>query len=104
MIVRFSTPSKFISGVCCCDDEVGHVDGWEVAASRACVSVGVCVPEPAVDGALDGAREEMVWLSRVRRREVMMTCGTWYVLWRTCIAAARDLRSVIGVSESNLRL
>jgi len=61
MIVRFSTSSKLISGdCCCCDDEVGHVDGWEVAASRACVSVGVCVPEPAVDVGLDGAREEMV--------------------------------------------
>ena len=44
-----------------------------------CESEGVCVPVPA----LETGREGMVWLSRVRRSEVMMTWGTWYVLWRT---------------------
>ena len=37
-----------------------------------CVSEGVCVPVPA----LETGREGKVWLSRVRRSEVMMTWGT----------------------------
>lgn len=54
----------------------------------------MCVPE--------AVRDEMVWLSRVRRREVMITWGIWYVLCRTCIAVAREARSVIGVSDRSL--
>jgi hypothetical protein len=32
----------------------------------------------------------------------MMTWGTWYVLWSTWTAAASDLRSWMGVSDSSL--
>jgi hypothetical protein len=81
---------------------VGQADGCEIAASRLWASDGVCVPEPEVDAGLEGALEEIVWLSRVSRRDVMMTCGTWYVLWSTCIAAAREGRSVIAIPESSL--
>jgi hypothetical protein len=59
---------------------VGHAEGCDDAASRLCASNGVGGPEPAVDAGLDGVLEEIVWLSRVKRSEVMMTCGTWYVL------------------------
>lgn len=77
MMVRYSTSARLISGVVCGDEaDVGHVEGCEVAASR---WFGVWAPEPG----LDGAREEMVVLSRVSRKEVMITCGTWYVLCRT---------------------
>jgi hypothetical protein len=105
-MVRFSTSSRLTCRVCGClsGREVGHAEGCDFAASRRCVSDGVCVPDPAVDAGLEGALDEIVWLSRVKRREVMITWGTWYVLWRTCIAAARDLRSVIGMSDSILRL
>lgn len=51
---------------------MGHVEGWDVAASKE----GDCRPDAVVDAGFDGAREDTVWLSRVRRREVMMTCGT----------------------------
>jgi len=106
MMVKFSTSSRFICG--CCDssndEDVGHVDGCEVAASSDCASDGVCGPDPVVDAGLEGALEERVWLSRVRRKEVIMTWGTWYVLWSTWIAAASDSRSVMGVSESSLYL
>jgi hypothetical protein len=73
IMVRFSTSSRLIWGAWGWDeDEVGHADGCEVAASRF-GSDGVCVPEPEVDAGLEGALEEIVWLSCVRRREVMMT-------------------------------
>jgi hypothetical protein len=72
-MVRFSTSSRLICGACGCEDEVGHADGCEVAASSACASDGVCVPVPEVEGGLEGALEEIVWLSRVSRREVMIT-------------------------------
>lgn len=75
IMVRFSMSSRLTCGAWGWSDEegVGHVDGCEVAASRCWASDGVCVPEPEVDAGLEGAREEMVWLSRVSRREVMMT-------------------------------
>lgn len=74
IMVRFSMSSRLIWGACgWSDEEVGHVDGCEVAASRWWASDGVCVPEPEVDAGLEGALEEIVWLSRVRRREVIMT-------------------------------
>lgn len=105
-MVKFCTSSRFICGCCDCsdDDDVGHVDGCEVAASGECASDGVCDPDPVIDAGLEGALEERVWLSRVRRKEVIMTWGTWYVLWSTCIAVARDSRSVMGVSESSLHM
>jgi hypothetical protein len=64
--------SRSIGGACDCSDlfDVGHVDGCDVAAS--CGSDGECAPVPA----FDTGREGMVWLSRVKRREVMITCGT----------------------------
>jgi hypothetical protein len=73
MMVRFSTSSRLICGACRCEDEVGHADGCEVAAWRVCASDGVCVPDPEVEGGFEGALEETVWLSRVSRREVMIT-------------------------------
>jgi hypothetical protein len=42
-MVRFSTSSRLICGVCGCSeaDDVGHVDGCDTAASRLCASDGV---------------------------------------------------------------
>jgi hypothetical protein len=73
-MVRFSTSSRLICGARgCSGDEVDHADGCDVAASRFCASDGVCDPESVVDAGLDGALEDIVWLSRVKRREVMIT-------------------------------
>jgi hypothetical protein len=76
-MVRFSTSSRFIceAKACGCSEgnEVGHVEGCEVAASRGCASDGVTGSDPLVEAGLEGALEEIVWLSRVKRREVMMT-------------------------------
>lgn len=83
---------------------MAQVDGWDIAAFKGCDSEGVCVPVPAFEFGLVGAREDMVWLSRVKRREVMMTCGTWYLWCSTSMAVAIDLRSVIGVSDNSLGL
>ena len=63
MIVRFSISLRSICGACSCGA------GWEVAASRCWGSEGVWVPVPAFDTGLEG----MVWLSRVKRRDVMIT-------------------------------
>lgn len=99
MMVRFSMSSESeVRGVCWDLGRFSQVEGWEVAASWAWVFEGVWVPVPAFDTGL----EDTVWLSRVKRSDVMITCGTWYFVWSTWIAAARDLRSVIGVSESSL--
>ena len=44
-------------------------------------SEGVCwleaVPDAGFEVAREGVRDGTVWLSRVRRREVMITWGTW---------------------------
>jgi hypothetical protein len=73
-MVKFSTSSRLICGACdCSDNGVGHVEGCDVAASRCCASDGVCDPEPVVDAGLEGALEDIVWLSRVKRRDVMIT-------------------------------
>lgn len=73
-MVRFSMSFRSIWGwdSCSAGFDDAHVEGWDVAASWVCASEGVCVPVPALDTGLDG----MVWLSRVSRRDVMMTCGT----------------------------
>ena len=102
MIVRFSgssTCTEASEGEAVARLDVGQEDGCEVSAEW---SVGVCWPDGGLDGARDGVLEGRVWLSRVRRSEVMMICGTWYVLWRTWIAAAREFRSVMVMSESVL--
>jgi hypothetical protein len=73
-MVRFSTSSRLICGACDCpEDGVGHVDGCDVAASLCCASEGVFDPEPVVEAGLEGVLDEIVWLSRVKRRDVMMT-------------------------------
>lgn len=61
-MVRFSTSSRWTCNSCDFSymDDLGHVDGCDVAASRWCVLGGVCVLEPAEDAGLDGARDEMV--------------------------------------------
>jgi hypothetical protein len=61
-MVKFSTSSRLTCSVCGFSDvdDLGHVEGCDVAASRCCGSDGVSVPEPAEDAGLDGAREEMV--------------------------------------------
>lgn len=74
---------------------MAHDEGCDFAAS----GFGDVVPEAG----FEGAREGMVWLSGVRRSDVMITCGTWYVLCRTCMAAARESRSVIEVSDNSLQ-
>jgi hypothetical protein len=97
MIVRFSTASCEVSWCSnSCDDAF---DGSELLLGE---PDGLCCCEVGFDGARDVVREDMVWLSRVRRREVMITWGTWYVLWRTWIAAAKESRSVIVVSARSL--
>lgn len=74
------------------DPALGSV-GFEVAASCrycggnfACVvpvsdSVGVCRPEAVAEvvfeGVREGTRDGTVRLSRVKRSEVIITCGTW---------------------------
>lgn len=81
MIVRFSMSSTLISGAFDCSDagpfsedcEVGHAEGCDVAASNPAPSDGVCVPDVGLETGLEGAREGTVWLSRVKRRDVMMT-------------------------------
>lgn len=75
MMVRVSMSSRLISGAggAAGVEVVGQVEGCEVAASRDCGSVGVCEPVPAWEVGRVGEREESVWLSRVKRREVMMT-------------------------------
>lgn len=81
IIVRFSGSSSIsemeVDSGGLGDEDVGHDCGCEVAGS----SLGDEGPDGAFElgfeGALDGAREGSVWLSRVRRREVMITCGTW---------------------------
>lgn len=99
MMVRFSISESSWTGVLCWGlGRCSQVEGCEVAASWGWLVEGVWVPVPAFDTGL----EDTVWLSRVKRRDVMMTCGTWYFVWSTSIAAARDLRSVIGVSERSL--
>lgn len=97
-MVRFWMSSSSSSSGFCAGAACGmHVGA---AASVDCPSKGVCVPVPGLETGLDGT----VWLSRVRRRDVIITCGTRYVLCSTWMAAARDLRSVMGVSESSLHL
>ena len=67
MIVRFSISFTLIwgasvCGACDCSDgcDVGHVEGWEVAALRVGDSDGVWVPEAGFDAGLEGAREGIV--------------------------------------------
>ena len=62
-MVRFSTSLRSICGAWGCEP------GWDVAESRCCGSEGVFVPVPAFDTGLEG----IVWLSRVKRRDVMIT-------------------------------
>lgn len=80
------------------DSAAPHAEGCDFDASRWGDPAGVCVP----DGGLEGARDGTVWLSGVNRSEVIMTCGTWYVLCRTWMAAARESRSVIEISDNSL--
>lgn len=66
IIVRFSTSAMSISGFA----SAGAAD---VVVGAVCVVEGLCVRVPA----FETGREGMVWLSRVRRSDVMITCGTW---------------------------
>lgn len=50
---------------------VGSCDVFEVEASWG--SVGVCRPDAAADAGFEGAREGMVRLSLVKRRDVIIT-------------------------------
>jgi hypothetical protein len=72
-MVRFSISEGSIEGGSRVDDVVGHVEGCEVSGLRSGDSEGVWGLEVVRDGVRDGS----VWLSLVRRSEVMMTCGTW---------------------------
>jgi hypothetical protein len=42
-----------------------------------CDEDGVWVPDAAVEAGWEDALGDIVWLSRVSRRDVMMTCGIW---------------------------
>jgi hypothetical protein len=46
-------------------------------AGCAASEVGVCWPEAVVEAGFEGARDGIVWLSLVSRRDVMITWGTW---------------------------
>ena len=81
MIVRLSASSsnaRFTSRLG--EVLVVHADGCEVSAFCAVDSAGVCVPEAVVEvgfeAGRDGFRDGIVWLSCVKRKEVMITCGT----------------------------
>ena len=73
MMVRFSMSSESLRGVLCWGlGRCSQVEECEVAASWGWVFEGVCVPVPAFDTGL----EDTVWLSRVKRSDVIMTWGT----------------------------
>lgn len=73
-----------------CSEEpscVGCEAGCVRAGSRCGDSTGVCRPEGVADAGFDpareGTRDDTVRLSRVNRRDVIITCGTWYFLCST---------------------
>jgi hypothetical protein len=92
MIVIFSTSSSLDVGGA---DDDGAWDGIEAGQAAGCEmsglseaagiccdtcdagcaasEVGVCWPEAVVEAGFEGARDGMVWLSLVSRREVMIT-------------------------------
>ena len=55
-------------GICC----VALAAGCEVSGFNS----GVCWPEAVAEAGFEGARDGIVWLSRVSRREVIITWGT----------------------------
>lgn len=71
--------SDFPPAMSCEDTEAGCI----LVGSRFGDSVGDGWPETfaevAFEGVREGTRDETVRLSRVKRSEVMITCGTWYV-------------------------
>ena len=62
--------------ICSDGSDGGHAELPDAAASTWDDLDGVCVPDAGFDAVLEGVREEIVWLSRVKRRDVMITWGT----------------------------